>query len=68
MQNTSSTQSQNQPNRDDQSKGGEHSHEGDSHDSTKSMNVNVLDQRRQNRPAKETPVKGDQPSRAGGDQ
>jgi hypothetical protein len=67
MQNTSSTQSQNQPNRGDQSKGGQHSHEGGSHDSTKSMNVNENDQRRQNSPAKESPVKGDQPSRADGD-
>jgi hypothetical protein len=65
MQNTSNTQSQNQPNRDDQSKGGQHSQQGGHNDSTKALNVNENDQRNQNRPAKES-VKGGQPSRAGG--
>jgi hypothetical protein len=67
MQNTSGTQSQNQPNRDEQTKGGQHSQQGGSHDSTKSpTNVNENDQRNENRPSNESPVKGGQPPRAGG--
>jgi hypothetical protein len=66
MQNTSNTQSQNQPNRDDQSKAGQHSQQGGHNDSTKALNVNENDQRNQNRPAKESSVKGGQASRAGG--
>jgi hypothetical protein len=66
MQNTSNTQTQNQPNRDDQSKAGQHSQQGGHNDSTKALNVNENDQRNQNRPAKESSVKGGQPSRAGG--
>jgi hypothetical protein len=67
MQNTSGTQSQNQPNRDDQVKGGQPSHQGSSNDSTKSStNVNESEQRNQNRPSNEAPVKGGQPPRQGG--
>ena len=67
MQNTSGTQSQNQPNRNDQVKGGQHSHQGGSNDSTKSStNVNENDQSNQNRPGNEAPVKGGQPPRGGG--
>ena len=66
MQNTSNTQSQNQPNRDDQSKAGQHSQQGGHKDSTKALKVKENDQRNQKRPGKESSVKGGQPSRAGG--
>jgi len=70
MQNTSGNQSQNQPNRNDQVKGGQHSHQGGSNDSKNSpTDINENDQHNQNRPGKEAPVKGvkgGQPPRAGG--
>ena len=66
MQNTSGAQSQNQPHRDEQTKGGQHNQQG-ANDSTKSSsNVNENDQRNQSRPGNEQPSKTGQPSRAGG--
>jgi hypothetical protein len=61
MENTGN-QGQNQPKRDDQVKGGQHSQQGGSSDRP-SKNVNENDQRSQSRPGNEAPVKGGQPSR-----
>jgi hypothetical protein len=64
MQNTSGNQGQNQstPNRDQQSKGGQHSHQGNdtSNMSKTNANENENDQRGQNRPGQEASVKGGQ--------
>jgi hypothetical protein len=66
MQNTSGTQSQNQPKREDQVKGGQHSHQSGSNDSSKPSNVNEHEQKNQSRSGNETPMKGGQPPRSGG--
>ena len=70
MQNTSGNQGQNQstPNRDQQTKGGQHSHQGSdtSNTSKTNANENENDQRSQNRPSHEASVKGGQSSQSGG--
>jgi len=66
MQNTSGTQSQNQPRREDQVKGGQHSHQGGSNDSSKPSNADEHEQKNQNRSGSEAPMKGGQPPRPGG--
>jgi hypothetical protein len=66
MQNTSGTQSQNQPNRDQQSRTGQATQQGGNDSSKSSSNVNQNDQRNQNRPSNEAPAKGGQPAHSGG--
>jgi hypothetical protein len=70
MQNTSGNQGQNQstPNRDQQSKGGQHSHQGGDMSKTSKTNANENenDQSSQNRSGQEASVKGGQSSRTGG--
>jgi hypothetical protein len=69
MQNTSGNQGQNQstPNREQQSKGGQHSHQGSATNAGKTnVNENENDQRSQNRPGHEASVKGGQSSHSGG--
>jgi hypothetical protein len=66
MQNTSGTQSQNQPNRDRQEKTGQHSQQGGNDSSKSSSNVNQNDQRNQTRPSNEAPAKGGQTTHADG--
>jgi hypothetical protein len=67
MQNTSGSQgnSPSNPTREEQSKGGQHSHQG-SNDATKSSNVNENDQRNQGRSGQESAGKSGQPAPSGG--
>ena len=71
MQNTSANQGQNQstPNRDQQSKGGQHSHQGSDMPNTSKTKTNVdeneNDLRGQNRPGNEASIKGGQSSHSG---
>jgi hypothetical protein len=70
MQNTSGNQGQNQstPNRDQQSKGGQHSQQGSDMSKTSKTNANENenDQSSQNRPGRDASVKGGQSSQSGG--
>src|ERR1035438_6164019 len=59
MQNAKGTQSRNQPQQDNESKGGQQCHEGSADVAGKSLDVNENDVRNQNRPGIEA-VKGGQ--------